>query len=704
MVDDQDIFRVLIIEDSLNEAETYVSALRSGGHAVRAKQVSNPDQLQAALAEQQYEMAICTTPLNGCRIEDAITVIARSEKDIPLIAIVERPTQDALIEALRAGARDALPKGQHEHLRLVVDREMSDLKIRRALRDMQQRYREAERRSRALLDTARDAITYVIDGMHIRANDAYLTLFGFTDAEEIEGMPLMDMIAPDDHSALKQFLRGLPELNKGSAKLEVMGQRIDGQTFPLTLVFSPAVVDEEECFQVVIPAQQAATSASAPAEHQELEDKIKTLSNRDLLTGLYNRQFFIEELELKVTEVLGGSAQLALMLVAVDNFDAIVDRVGIAASDMVVVDVADLLNENLEENQTLARFSDQMFAILTHYKTPKDVEKLADAIRQKIEEHVSEVNGQAINPTASIGITLVSENAASAQEVLRRAHQCCDQARNDGGNRTQVYTPSAVEQAIESSADVMSKVVNTALEKDAFTLLYQPISSLRGDQHEYYEVYLRLADEKGNEIPTKHLVAAAERAGLMPRVDRWVAEHALQRLAEEHAKGERTNFFLNLSDSTLGDEDYLPWLAGRLKELRISGEYLVIEVKEPAASANIQALKLLIKGLKALRSRLALAQFGSGLNSLNFLKHVPASFVKVDRAFMVNLPTNKESQNAVKDIASAAHELGMECIAEFVEDASSLPLLWQAEVDYIQGYFLQEPSTELNFDFSGESF
>lgn len=703
MVDDLDILRVLIIEDSLNEAETYVSTLRSGGHAVRAKQVKNPDQLQAALADHQYELAICTSPLNGCRVEDAIAVIARSEKDIPLLAIVERPTQDALIEALRAGARDALPKGQHEHLRLVVERELEGLKTRRALRDMQQRYREAERRSRALLDTARDAIAYVIDGMHIRANDAYLKLFGFTDPEEIDGMPLMDMIAADDHPKLKQFLRGLPELSEGSQRLEVLGQRIDGATFPITLVFSPAVVDEEECFQVIIPAQ-AAAAAPNPAHSRELEDKIKTLSNRDLLTGLYNRQYFIEELELRVADVLSGNAQLALLLIAIDSFDAIVDRVGIAASDMVVVDIADLLNENLGDTQTLARFADQLFAVLTPYKTPDEVEQLAEALRNKVQNNVSEIGGQAINPTASVGITLVSENAASAQEVLRRAHQSCDQARSDGGNRTQVYTPPAVEQAIESSSDVLSKVVAAALEKNAFTLLFQPISSLRGEQHEYYEVFVHLSDDKGNEIPTKHFIAAAERHGLMPQVDRWVAEHALQRLTDEHAKGRKLHFFLNISESTLADEDYLPWLAGRLKEARMSGEYLVIEVKEPAASANIQGLKLLIKGLKALRSRLALAQFGSGLNSLNFLKHVPASFVKVDRALMVNLPTNKESQDAVGEIAGAAHELKIECIAEFVEDASSLPLLWQAEVDYIQGYFLQEPGEELTFDFSGESF
>ncbi len=701
MVDEQEILRLLIVEESLNEAETYVSTLRGAGYALRAKQVKNPDELQTAISQHQQDLILCASPMPKCPVEEAIAVVARNDKDIPLIAIVDRSTQEGLVEAMRAGARDAVPKGQNEHLKLVVDRELGDLRLRRSLRETEQRHHEAERRNRALLDTARDAITYVTDGMHIRANEAYLELFGFADPEEIEGMPIMDMIASNDHATVKQFLRELPKLSTGSANLEVLGQRVDGSTFPLNMIFSPAVVDEEDCFQIVIPSEEA---EGGQQHNQELEDKIKTLSNRDLLTGLFNRQYFIEELELRVAEILRGGNQHALLLIAIDKFDEVIDRVGIASSDLLVVDVADLVRDSLSDEYVLARFSDQLFALLVPCPQPAIAEELANGLRQKIEDHVSEVNGQAINPTASIGITLVSENAATAQEVLRRAHQCCDEARSAGGNQTKIYTPPALDQALESSADILAKVVASALEQDAFTLVFQPISSLRGEQHEFYEAFVQLADENGNSIPTKQFIASAERTGLMPRIDRWVADNAITRLAEEHAKGKETHFFLNISESTLADDDYLPWLAGRLKDERISGEYIIIEVKEPAASANLQGLKLLIKGLKALRARLALAQFGSGLNSLNFLKHVPASFVKIDRAFMANLPANAESQESVKEITAAARALGMETIAEFVEDAGSLPVLWQCEVDYIQGYFLQEPSSELSFDFSGESF
>lgn len=700
MVDEQEILRLLIVEESLNEAETYVSTLRGAGHALRAKQVKSPDELQAAISQQQQDLILCATPLPHFQLEEAIAVVARNDKDIPLIAIVDRSTQEGLVAAMRAGARDAIPKGQNEHLKLVVDRELGDLRIRRGLRETEQRHHEAERRNRALLDTARDAITYVTDGMHIRANEAYLDLFGFTDPDEIEGMPIMDMIAPEDHTTVKQFLRKLPELRTGSETLEISGRRVDGETFPLTMVFSPAVVDEEDCFQIVIPSEEPESGLP----NRELEDQIEILSNRDLLTGLYNRQFFIEELEQRVAEILHGGKQNALLLIAIDKFDEVIDRVGIASSDLLVVDIAELLRSELGDELTLARFSDQLFALLIPCPQPSDAEELAEKLRQKIEDHVSEVNGQAINPTSSIGITLVSENAASAQEVLRRAHQCCDEARAAGGNRVKIFSPPALDQALESSADILAKVVASALDQDAFSLVFQPISNLRGEQHEFYEAFVQLTDENGNSIPTKQFIASAERSGLMPKIDQWVADRAIARLAEEHAKGKKTCFFLNISEKTLASDDYLPWLAGRLKEARVSGEYIIIEVKEPAASGNLQGLKLLIKGLNALRARLALAQFGSGLNSLNFLKHVPASFIKIDRALMANLPANAENQQAVKEITNAAHELNMEAIAEFVEDAGSLPILWQCEVDYIQGYFLQEPSSELTFDFSGESF
>lgn len=696
MVDEQDILRLLIIEDSLNDAETFVSTLRGAGYAVRAKQVRQPEELQAALAEQQLELVICAAPTPGFSIEDAAAVIARSERDVPLVAVIERATQEDLVAAMHLGARDAIPKGQNEHLRLVVNRELTDLRARRMLRATEQRYREAEKRNRALLNSARDAVTYMTDGMHIRANEAYLELFGLESPDEIDGMPLMDMIAPEDHPKMKKFLRGLPELGEGRQKIDVIGQRADGATVPLHMVFSRATIDDEDCFQVVIPA---ATENS----NQELEDKIRTLSSRDLLTGLYNRQYFMEELELAFGEVINNNAQCALLLLGIDRFADIAGAVGIAASDLVVVDAADELASRLDKDQLLARLSDQVFAVLSPYQNPADAESLAEQLRAYIEARTSEVADTKVSLTASIGIALVSENASNAQEILRRAQECLDAATAKGGNQVKVYSPPALDAATENSADVLAQVIKAALAKDRFTLLYQPISSLQGDDEERYEVFVRLADDGGNEFPTRQLVAAAERTGLMLELDRWVATRAIERLGEEHRKGRQLHFFLNICEASLCDDDYVPWIAGKLKEARLPGQFLTLEITEPAASGNAGPMKRMLKGLKALHSSLALAQFGSGLNSENFLRQVQPDFIKIDRSFVGDLATNPENQEAVRQLVAGAKELGIRVIAEYVEDANAMPLLWQYGVDFIQGFFLQQPSESLTFDFSGES-
>lgn len=694
MTRSQSTLHLLIVDDSLNEAETFVSTLRSAGYAVRARQAQNPEALQTALGEQQADLILCSIPTEGCALDDVVKVVERAEKDVPIIGIVEKATQEALVRAIRAGARDAVPKGQTEHLRLVVDRELTNLELRRALRAAEQKYRDAERRNRNLLDSSRDAITYVTDGMHIYANAAYLNLFGFTDAEEIDGTPIMDMIAPADHPKMKKFLRDLTDLKEGVKRLEVTGQSVDGATLPLVMQATPAKVEDEACFQIVI---------SDVGHQRDLEDRIKALSDRDLLTGLYNRRYFVERLDSAASEVIKGTTQYALLLIAIDDFDALVSREGIAAGDLITVDVADLLSAHATDGQVAARFADHMLALLTTYQDPDEPAQLAEAFRQRVHDHVSEINGQALHPTVSVGLALVSEQAANAQEALRRAQQCADEARKEGGNRVQVYVSPNLDETRETVTDAIAPLVAEALESDRFFLMYQAISNLRGKAEEFYEVFLHLRDNEGSEIPARQFIAAAERGGLMPQVDRWVVDRAIGILATQHAEGKALHLCVNLSERTLEDDEFVPWLAKRLREERMPGEFLILEIPEPAASNNLSQFKKLSKGLKALRVKVSLAQFGGGLNSINFLRHVSADYVKLDHAFMIDLPHNPENQRVVAEIATAAKEAGAETVAEFVEDATSLPVLWQCEVDYIQGYFLQAPSETLSFDFSSET-
>ena len=198
--------RLLILEDSQNEAERLVSLFRNAGRATRVHRITSSDNLAEAL-QQSWDLLISAPSSEHLEPSEAITAIRRQAKDIPVIQLVAGNESDAITEALMLGAQDALPQGEDERLILVANRELANLEERRARRAAEVALREAEKRCQLLLDSSVDAITYVHDGMHIYANRAYLKLFDYEDGDELEGMPMIDLIASEDQAAFKDFLK-----------------------------------------------------------------------------------------------------------------------------------------------------------------------------------------------------------------------------------------------------------------------------------------------------------------------------------------------------------------------------------------------------------------------------------------------------------------------------------------------------------------
>jgi EAL domain-containing protein (putative c-di-GMP-specific phosphodiesterase class I) len=231
-------------------------------------------------------------------------------------------------------------------------------------------------------------------------------------------------------------------------------------------------------------------------------------------------------------------------------------------------------------------------------------------------------------------------------------------------------------------------------------LLFQPIVSLKGDESENYEVLLRMQDEKGNTVMPGEFLPAAEKSGLMAAVDRWVLAHSIKAVTEQRDKGRPVVLFVKLSAASLKDEKLLPWLRDILRAAHGVPETLVVEVSETVASNNLKALKVLIAGLKQLHVRLAIDHFGNAHNYANLLKHYDAQFLKLDASIIGKLTSSKESQDKVREICALAMEGKKKIVANAVEDPHTLAMIYSTGIDYIQGYFLQEPNPEMNYDFS----
>lgn len=692
MVKTEEILRLIVIDDSSNHAEQVSNMLRNAGQAVRAERAEDDEDLRELLAKQGWDMVLSKANLAHFSAIDALPILAHMETEIPLVVLFESFDETVAAKYLDAGARDVVSLAHPRYLVHTLIREFSDVLARRRHRQCQTLLTEANRRAQGLVDSSRDAIAYVHEGMYIYANESYLKKFGYTSLEDIEGMPLMDMVAPPDQGKFKEFLRGYLRGQAGADTLDVLGCKADGGEFKITMNFSAASFEGEPCIQIVIRDQ-----AVNQAVNKELKAKLDSLTKYDLLTGTCNRQYFMSVLqELVGKQGLHGS----LLYIAPDDFKSVRERLGIAGSDLVVTDFALLLKKFLiGKNDLVARFDGEVFTLLLRGVDEKHAETIANKITQTVGDTIFDAKGQSTSLSCRIGIARYHEHLPDENELIQRSETAYRKAVASGA-QVYLYNPQTEGMGAGEQASLRIQQLKDALRSNRFQLLYQPIVSLQGDSAENYEVLLRMLDDKGQAISPSEFMAAAEQAGLANGVDRWVLAHAVKALVERRRAGKHTNLFVKLTGKTLHDDKLLGWLQELLSASKLDGQHLVILLKESDVSSNLKQVKPFIDGLHQLRIKAGIEHFGLSANCTNLLRHADADYLKLDGSLIRDVAQNEKHQARVKELSAMATEAGKKTIATFVEDATTLSTLWSCGPDYIQGHFLQEPSPDMSYEFS----
>jgi EAL domain-containing protein (putative c-di-GMP-specific phosphodiesterase class I) len=186
----------------------------------------------------------------------------------------------------------------------------------------------------------------------------------------------------------------------------------------------------------------------------------------------------------------------------------------------------------------------------------------------------------------------------------------------------------------------------------------------------------------------------------MCAIDRWIIRTAMQTLVKQHEEQKETSLLIKLSESSLDDNSLVPWIGEQLNEFHLPGDKLIFEIKEASVVQRMEAAKQLISGLKQMHCRTALGHFGSDPRSLDCLEQLRVDFVKLAVNFVDNLSGDSKSQAMIRAVVQTSHDLGTLTIATFIQDASKMATLWQCNVDYIQGYFLQAPEESMSYNFS----
>lgn len=689
-MDNANVIRPLILEESANEAEALASALRNAGYAIRYKHIEDAEDLQEALEGQSWDLLLAAQQVGDFTATQALSIIKKSGKDIPGIVFTHERTDALVIELMKAGAADVIAEEAQDHLLMVINREVDNLRERREHRRCKGLYHESEKRNRVLLDSSRDPIAYIHEGMHIYANQSYQDIFGYEDIEELESVPIMDLINSDEQQSFKDVLRSINNDEPPEGTLEYQAVREDGESFAATMEFSRASIDGEACTQVMIHRK---------SDNKALEKEIEQLRQQDLLTGLYNNQYFMEQVQVAVDLSNKTEEKAALLYIEPDNFKGIKDTLGIAESDLVLSDIAKYIQAVIpEEGAHIARYAGTIFSVLLTGTLQKQADTLAEALCSGLIDKIFEAEGKTVTTTCSIGLSTITETTPDAKKAISQTEAACNVAKDKGGNQVHVFSEEDALASLEADKRIIT-LIELALKNNRFLLQYQPIVSLHAEPGERYEVLVRLQDQDDSVIMPSDFLEAAEQAGLMGDIDKWVIKRAAKAILDKRKVGKEIQFFIKLSADSVRDPNLLVWVSKLLQAARLHGDSLVFEISEQIALENLKAAKLFSDGLKQLHCNMAIDHAGKDSEDLNYLKHLQLKYLKIDGGHISNV-ASEESQAAIEKVAEAGRANNILTIAEHVQDPTCLAVLWQHGVNFIQGYYLQQPESSLDYDFS----
>ena len=429
---------------------------------------------------------------------------------------------------------------------------------------------------------------------------------------------------------------------------------------------------------------------------RELTEQLGYDNSHDLLTGALNRR----EFETRITDVLNrveeGDATVVCVL-DLDRFKIVNDTCGHPAGDRLLVEVCWVLSEVLAPEDTLARLGGDEFGMLIRRPTVEQAVAMAEAACAALAVYRFSTDDRTFSASASIGALPLFGQVRYVEEAMQLADAALYTAKESGRGRVHVHNQGDADLNRRQSDSIWAGALLDALHEHRLELVYQPIvPTVRTGEEKgrMGEILVRLCQADGSLISPGLFFPAAERYDLLPALDRQVVGKAMTTLAAHYRPGAPTNddlYTINLAGPSIGDEDFRTFVQAQLAEHQVSPSLICFEITETVAITNVDAARRFITEMRATGIRFALDDFGSGLSSFAYLKSLPVDFLKIDGRFVQTITHDPIDRTMVAAVNQIGHEMGLQTVAEFVEDDATLAVLQEIGVDYGQGYGLGRP-------------
>jgi len=702
---------LLIAHDDSDDADRLISLLEGASYRVDAQVVDSAEQLAPLLQSRQWDLAIGQLQATSLPAKKLMAGIRSQSLDIPAILISKSSDIVDVVEGIRMGASYVIPVEEDQYFLLATSSTLEQLEQRRVQLDWKERYSSAETRCEELMDSSKNAIALVQDGTYIYTNEPFSQLMGYSDPDDMLMAPVIDTIDSSSQDKIKPFLKPLDgDAEVSETAIELTCLTTEGQAIDIRANICQIEYQGDAALQFQVKCDAAINNASPIAGGQEATQAI-----RETTTGIpaqqhasfaINPQATLDNINLAIDSAQLSGGQDSLILCVQSDQDAqIRSNTSESNADQILMALAEFIVGQSSQGVLYSRDRQGVINFVIADSTLEEGREFAETLCQQVAENTFQVGSQSILLSISASIGLITENTASAEVCIEECLKTLDDADPDSASDgAKVYVMDALSQTDFNvhSDEKITLFGQQLLEKRLIGIAFQPIVGLNDESAEFYETLMRPKIEEYPENIPADFIGKVFESPIATEIDRWVILETIKKLADKHNTAPQTCLFINLSAATIQDEKFSPWLKLALKTSNTSPATITLQLSENDAGRYIEQSKTLISQLRAIGCKVALTHFGLSSNPLLVLDKLAVDFVKLDKQLLENIKAGGEEEEETRQLIILLKEMEQHCIAPFVESPTLIPTLWQNGIEYIQGHYIQAPSSEMDYSFNEE--
>lgn len=652
----RDTLRIAMVMSNSEDVEWISNHFRNSGIAVRSYHVQNMNELKSSL-DYNLTLIISDNSKDDLSVRSISNTIKSAGKDIPIITLNSIYNEDVVFKDLVEGARFCCPLKNIKFIEMIVLKEWNDLIARCNSNQLTEQLMETNKRCDALIDSSRDAIAYIHEGMHISANVPYMQLFGVEDFEEMEATSLLDLIAASDLEMFKKFLKQKSK-EAVTQKINVKVKKFNKEEIEVEMELSSAIYEGESCIQIMVRVMDTVTEIIV-----------------DNPNGILSRTNFLEEI-MKNTK---DNQPKTLLLCSPENYDQVFNNLSLTAVDQLLTGFIEHLKINLPDEVIIGQTGEAQYGVLLTNEQVNNINEFCSSLHNEFKDFMLTINSNSmLVPAKVVGINWRRPSPENSEMILSEAIKVL----NSHKNGFHVIDAGQTLNSKMSSSLVTDKIVS-ALESERIRISFSPITALHGSNFTFYSINSALFEESGSNIEISENIPS----DVSMKWQRYRIEKICKILSEQNLS---PNSKILLPMPLTDENSWIDFLPEVLNKYKLQTQLFIIELQESQVFTKIKLGQEIVHKFKSIGMEIGLGSFGDIPQSSAVMQHLNPQWIRLSTNLTKELSTSSEKQVKLTELTTIAKESGKKVIAPDVQDAMSMAVLYGAQVEYAQGEFLMQ--------------